>query len=285
MEQETKKKQSTWLSLKKGGLVWTIWNIVECILFLTLGILSLVIVGKGEGSEKTMQTMLNLIGIFLIIGGSLRILTNFLPIFASNRLEAEVKAAIKDSMSYDLIIRGSIELAGGIALVTMYSEGLLTNVVTFLSRFAGIFIGVILIIAAVDLMIAATGFITNKLYKLYVSILAIVLAAALLALGIVAIIYLQDPNTMTNMVLILLGVIFLAVGILLLAYTIQTIVAISKAKKVIDGAVRDATATSTSEKNADASNKEADVIDEKKEETKQIESKDGETKQIEEKKE
>lgn len=275
MEQEQKKK-TTWLSLKKGGLVWTIWNIIECVLFLTLGILCIVIVGKGEASEKTMQTILNLIGIFLIIGGALRILTNFLPVFASSRLEAAVKQSIKDTLSYDLVVGGSLELAVGIALVTMYAQGLLTSVVIFLSRFVGIFIGVILIIAAVDLLIASIGFLVNKLYKVYVSILGFVLAAALLALGIVAIIYLQDANTMTQAILIALGVAFLVIGVVLLCITLKVIIEVNKAKKAIDSVVRDA---SKEEKQKPLSKEEKTVvIDVKAEEPKQIEKKDEEEK-------
>jgi len=228
-----KKTKDTWLSFKKGGIVWSVWNFVEAALFLALGVICIVIVAQGNATTDTMQTMLNIIGIFLIIGGALRILTNFMPIFASNRLEAEIKASIKDSLSYDLIVKGSVELAAGIALVTLYSQGLLQEVAKFVSSFAGIFIGVILIVAAVDFIITGIGFIVSKLYKIGLSIVEFILAAILLTLGILAIIYLQKEEVLTATILIVLGVAFLLIGIVVLIFTISTIVTVKKAAKAI----------------------------------------------------
>ena len=119
----TKKEKNKLLSFEKGGIIWSTWNFVEAALMLVLGILAIVFVCQANGeSEKltgAMSTMLNVVGIFIIIGGALKIVANFMPIFAANHLEAMIKAELKEKMSYDLVIGGSIELAGGIALVTM----------------------------------------------------------------------------------------------------------------------------------------------------------------------
>jgi hypothetical protein len=42
----------------------------------------------------------------LILGGFLKILTNFLPVLATNSVEAEAKIKAKKAMAYDMVIGG-----------------------------------------------------------------------------------------------------------------------------------------------------------------------------------
>ena len=267
-----KKEKNKLLSFEKGGIIWSTWNFVEAALMLILGILAIVFVCQASGDvaklTDAMSTMLNVVGIFLIIGGVLKIVANFMPIFAANHLEAMIKAELKEKMSYDLVIGGSIELAGGIALVTMYGERLLSNVITFISRFLGIFFGVLLLVAALSLIIFAIASLVSKLYKTYLPILEFVFAAVLIALGITCIIYLQKENVMAAVVLIVLGVILVIAAIMLATITIRAIKVAHEAKDVI--------------KEAKDALKEANVVIEAKE-NEAIEKKD-EPKAIEEKK-
>ena len=204
---------------------------------LVLGILAIVFVCQANGdSEKltgAMSTMLNVVGIFLIIGGALKIVANFMPIFAANHLEAMIKAELKEKMSYDLVIGGSIELAGGIALVTMYNENLLSSVIIFISRFLGIFFGVLLLVAATSLIIFAIASLVSKLYKVYLPILEFIFAAILIALGVTCIIYLQKENVMAAVVLIVLGVVLVIAAVMLTIVTIRAIKVARTAKTVV----------------------------------------------------
>lgn len=233
----TKKEKNKLLSFEKGGIIWSTWNFVEAALMLVLGILAIVFVCQANGdSEKltgAMSTMLNVVGIFLIIGGALKIVANFMPIFAANHLEAMIKAELKEKMSYDLVIGGSIELAGGIALVTMYNENLLSSVIIFISRFLGIFFGVLLLVAATSLIIFAIASLVSKLYKVYLPILEFIFAAILIALGVTCIIYLQKENVMAAVVLIVLGVVLVIAAVMLTIVTIRAIKVARTAKTVV----------------------------------------------------
>ncbi len=267
-----KKEKNKLLSFEKGGIIWSTWNFAEAALMLILGILAIVFVCQASGDvaklTDAMSTMLNVVGIFLIIGGVLKIVANFMPIFAANHLEAMIKAELKEKMSYDLVVGGSIELAGGIALVTMYGERLLSNVITFISRFLGIFFGVLLLVAALSLIIFAIASLVSKLYKTYLPILEFAFAAVLIALGITCIIYLQKEDVMAAVVLIVLGVILVIAAIMLVTITIRAIKVAHEAKNIV--------------KEAKNAIKEADVVIEAKD-NEVIENKD-EPKAIEEKK-
>lgn len=232
-----KKEKNKLLSFEKGGIIWSTWNFVEAALMLILGILAIVFVCQASGdSDKlsdAMSTMLNVVGIFLIIGGALKIVANFMPIFAANHLEAMIKAELKEKMSYDLVIGGSIELAGGIALVTMYAENLLESIITFISRFLGIFFGVLLLVSALSLIIFAIASLVSKLYKTYLPILEFIFAALLIALGVTCIIYLQKENVMAAVVLIVLGTVLVIAAIMLTIVTIRAIKVAREAKAVV----------------------------------------------------
>lgn len=269
MEEEikTKKKENKLLSFEKGGIIWSVWNFIEAALFLILGILAIVFVCQAGGDKNKlndmMSTLLDIVGIFLIVGGSLKIIANFMPVFASNHLEAIVKTKIKNELSYDLVIGGSVELAGGIALVAMYSEGLLGDVITFISRFLGLFVGVLLLVAGVSLILFAIAFIVSKLYKIYLPIIEIVFGAVLIALGVVAIIYLQKEEVMAIAVLIVLGAALIISGIALAVVTIRAIKTAHAVHTIVKEAVH---ANSNNEKITEQ--KEIEVIEEKKEEEK-----------------
>lgn len=235
MKEQTEKKKL--LAFEKGGLAWSIWNFTEAALLLILGILAIVFVCEANGDPEklnnTMGTLLNIVGIFLIVGGVLKIVFNFFPIFASNKLEALLKSKIKESLSYDLVVGGSLELALGIALVTMYSEGALSEVVVFLSRFLGIFIGVLMLVVAFALILFGVGFLVSKLYKIYVPIMEFVLAAILIGLGITSIVFLQRSEVMAVMVLVILAIVLILSAIVLTVVTIHAIKAAKEVKAVV----------------------------------------------------
>lgn len=233
---ETPKKEKKVINLGKGGLIWSIWNFLEAALILVLGIICFVYTAKASSSngdnkyDKVISVILFVGGIFLIIGGALKILANFLPVVARNAVDAIVKERIKSQMSYDLVIGGAIELAIGIAFVISYSNsnGVLGGFVTFIAQFLAIFIGTLVTIAGVSLILFAIGFIVSKLYKLYLPIIEIVFGAALIALGVVVFIYLAGDPELTKMIsLIVLGIVLVLAGI---AMAVMTVIEINKAR-------------------------------------------------------
>ncbi len=228
------------IDVSKGGLIWSVWNFLEAALIFALGIICFVYTAQAQSKatdgERTLayvqviSTIILIAGIFLIIGGALKIIVNFLPIVGKNVVDAKVKAAIKSQLSYDLVIGGSIELAAGIALIVAYNKfnGALEETVGVITTFLAVFAGVLLIIAGVSLILFAVGFIVSKLYKIYLPIVEIIFGAALLTLGIVVLCFLVGNTGLTSMIaLIILGIILVLAGI---AMAIMTVVEIHKAK-------------------------------------------------------
>lgn len=220
------------INLGKGGLIYSIWNFFEAALLVVVGVLCFVWIGQAENaSDKTaaynriVSTIIFVGGIFLIVAGALRILVNFMPVIASNKLEAAAKKALKASIAYDLVIVGSIELALGIALTATYTNngGNLTQFAEFLTHFAATFIGVITLVAGGALIMFAIGFIISKLYKLYMPITEIIFGLALIALGVVVLWYSGDSAVVAKVTLIIVAVLLFLGAIGLVIKTINDI--------------------------------------------------------------
>jgi hypothetical protein len=254
-ENETKKEKKP-LDFRKGSVLWVTWNYVEAALLLVAGILAIIY----SNNEDLQKSILIIIGAFLIAGGFLKVLVNFLPV-----LSAEDKAVL----SYDMVVGGSAELAIGITLVTVTSE-MATTVVSFVVTF----VAILIIVAGASFLTFAIGFLVNKnkLFHIYMPILEIILALGLIALGIVMIYYKNEK--VFNQVLLIVGGIILALGGLgLLVETTRVMLAANKAKK-------DAKASAEEEKKEDAVEVDATTKDEKKEEVPALEQKKEEPKEV-----
>ncbi len=253
------KKEKHVIDTSKGGLIWSIWNFLEAALIFALGVVCFVFIAQAENKNsdvsytQVISTIILIAGIFLIIGGALKIIVNFLPVIGKNIVDATVKAAIKSKLSYDLVIGGTIELAAGVAIIVAYNKmnGSLNETVGVITTFLAVFAGVLLIIAGLSLALFAVGFIISKLYKIYLPIIEIVFGAALIALGIVVLCVLAGNTDLTSMIaLIILGVILVLAGI---AMAIITVLEIVKARRL------KATAKEASEENKEDDNTE--VVD------------------------
>lgn len=227
MENEEKKKVRKTPDLKKGHLIWTIWNLTEAALLLVGGILAIVF----SNNTDVQNVILPVVGGFMIAGGALKILMNFLPIVASNAFEAEAKVKAKAAMAYDLVIGGSFELALGATLITIYAQNN-GQAVSAIVNFLSIFIAIILIVAGCSFLLFAIGFIVAKLYKLYMPILEIILGAALIALGVVVLVYMNKTEVFMQVVLIITGVIMALAGLGMLADTIRTVQTVKRAEQI-----------------------------------------------------
>ncbi|HBE98954.1 MAG TPA: hypothetical protein DDW18_02830 [Firmicutes bacterium] len=239
------KKEKKPINFGKGGLIWSIWNFLEAALIFVLGIICFVYTAKASANnsdisyDKVISVILFIGGIFLILGGALKILVNFLPVIARSVTDAIIKEKIKSQLSYDLVVGGSIELAIGIAFVISYTNngGVLDQMVSFIAQFLAIFIGTLVTVAGASLILFAIGFIVSKLYKLYLPIIEIVFGAALIALGVVVFIYLAGNADLTKMIsLVILGIILVLAGIAMAILTIVEINKIRLAKATINAA-------------------------------------------------
>lgn len=238
VDEEAKEvKERKVIDMSKGGLIWSIWNFLEAALIFALGVICFVFIAQVENKNTTyshvISTIILIAGIFLIVGGALKIVVNFLPVIGRNVVDAAVKAAIKSKLSYDLVIGGTIELAAGVSIVVAYCKvgnGNLEEIVGVITTFLAVFAGTLLIIAGVSLVLFAIGFIISKLYKIYLPIVEIIFGGALIALGIVVLCLLAGNTDLTSMIaLIILGVILVLAGI---AMAIITGLEIVKARRL-----------------------------------------------------
>jgi len=253
-ENETKKEKKP-LDFKKGSVLWVTWNYVEAALLLVAGILAIIY----SNNKNLQNSILIIIGSFLIAGGFLKILVNFLPV-----LSAEDKALL----SYDMVVGGAAEMAIGITLVTITSDAL-----SYIVSFVVSFVAILIIVAGASFLAFAIGFLVNKhkLFHIYMPILEIILALGLIALGIVMIYY--KSQDVFNQILLIVGGIILALGGLgLLIETTRVMLEANKAK-------RDAKASAEEEKKEDAVEVDATTKEEKKEEVPAIEQKKDEPKE------
>ena len=242
-EEAPKKKERKSINFGKGGLLWSIWNFLEAALILVLGIICFVYTAKASTNnsdisyDKVISVILFIGGIFLILGGALKIVVNFLPVIARSVTDAIIKEKIKSQLSYDLVVGGAIELAIGIAFVISYTNngGLLDQMVSFIAQFLAIFIGTLVTVAGTSLILFAVGFIVSKLYKLYLPIIEIVFGAALIALGIIVFIYLAGNPDLTKMIsLVILGIILVLAGVAMAILTVVEINKIRVAKAIVN---------------------------------------------------
>lgn len=215
LEQKKKRAQK----LAKGGIVWSIFNLVEAALLVVLGILAM-IYSTNDGFQ---DTIILIVGIFLALGGLLRVAMNFLPLFGMSELD-------KANLKYDLVIEGSLEMAIGITIIVMYATN--SSSFTVLTSLLSYFIGIVFIVAGTSLLLFAIGFLVNKLYKVYMPVLEIILAAALIALGVVVLVYMGNKGNFMMVFLIIVGIVLVLAGIGVLITTIRVISVANRAHKV-----------------------------------------------------
>lgn len=218
MSKETSKKRT--LALERGGLAWSITSFVESALLLVLGILAIAFSGNGE-SQKLIFL---LIGIFLSLGGVLKILMNLFPLMGLSVGEAA-------AVTYSLAIMGAIELAAGITFISLYAASD-TAIFGAMIQFVVQFLGILLIVAGGLFVLLAVIFLARKIYKAYLPILEIVAGLGFIALGIVILYFLRNnPGAFMQIVMIIAGVVLILGAIFLLIMTIQAMSAYNKKHK------------------------------------------------------
>ena len=210
--------------MKKGGLIWSIWNFIEAALLLTMGIL---VIANCTNTDIQASIFI-VISIFLMVGGLLKIVANFLPVVGSTPLEAMAKQAIRSQLSYDLVIGGTIELAIGVALCISMTGNNPAAIIEIIMNFVVWLVSVLLMAAGVSLIAFAIGFIVSKLYKLYMPIIEIVLGALLIGAGItIVVLFTNNSDIVMSIMLVIVG---LALVVAAVFKVISVVKAILKVK-------------------------------------------------------
>ncbi|MBR6226505.1 MAG: hypothetical protein IKQ78_04800 [Bacilli bacterium] len=195
-------KEKKPLNMKKGGLIWSIWNLIEAALLLTMGIL---VITNCTNSDIQANVFI-VISIFLMVGGLLKIVANFLPVIGTTPLEVMAKQAIRAQLSYDLVIGGTIELAFGVALCVSMTTGDPAAIIGIIMNFIVWLVSGLLIVSGVSLVAFAIGFIVSKLYKLYMPILEIILGVLLIGAGVaIIILFTNNSEIVMSIMLVIVG--------------------------------------------------------------------------------
>ena len=251
-------KEKKTFSLKKGGLIWIIWNLVEALLLITMGVLTIVNCQK----DSLHKELFIIISIFLIVGGSLRILANFIPIIGARKVDAEGKLIIRMNMSYSMCISGAIELALGIALMVAMTGDAAMMMVQYITDIIVYFASILLIVAGATLIAFAIAFIITKLYKLYVPIVEIVFGLATAGLGIVILVlFAQNSQIIVTILLVIIGVLLILAGIGEAVLTFRPLIkARKKAKKQTNEDMIDAEVKESGEQEEKSVKKEEEPL-------------------------
>lgn len=236
-------KEKKTFSLKKGGLIWIIWNLVEALLLITMGVLTIINCQK----DSLHKELFIIISIFLIVGGSLRILANFIPIIGARKADEQNKLIIRMNMSYSMCISGAVELALGIALMIAMTGDAAMMMVQYITDIIVYFASILLIVAGATLIAFAITFIITKLYKLYIPIVEIIFGLATAGLGIVILVlFAQNSQIIVTILLIIIGVLLILSGIGEAALTFRPVIKARKKEKaqknedMIDAEVKEA---------------------------------------------
>jgi hypothetical protein len=203
-------KEKKPLNLARGSPFWITWISIESFLFILLGILAIVY----SNSENLRNALLPIIGSFLVLDGAMKILTNFLPVFAADQKDAAEKAKIRESMAYDLVVGGAMELSIGISLIVVYCQGNVAQVTEFITNFLVIFLSIVLMVGGASLLMFATAFLMTKLYRISIPIYEIVGGVLLIASGIVMLtFFFQKADAVQMAILIIAGLLLILIGI------------------------------------------------------------------------
>lgn len=165
---------------ERMSLTWTIWNVVEAIILLAAGILSLIYgiraddFGSNPGAIR--QVIVYAIGAFIVLDGILRIMM----------LALKFKRSEESTM-----LVGGFEIAFGIVLMVIDGGAVIDLIINFLA--------ILIIVIGILFLGFSILAIVRKADKLFVPILEILFGAILIGLGLaLIIIYHGDSVTLKN---------------------------------------------------------------------------------------
>ena len=217
---------------KRGSIAWIIWNALEAILLIVAGILCM----AWSGNQDFQKTAVLIAGIMIIVEASLRLLLGVIQIFSAGEL-----TVVRTNTA--LAVAGAAELALGISLCYIANNyeptivnGTLISGGKAVFGYAGIYLGIMLIVLASICIIHAIIYIIKKANNGLFNITIILAGALLLIAGIVCLLNL-NPEKGDNVVqffLVIMGLIALFSGIFLAVFVCVAIFAARKLKQFED---------------------------------------------------
>lgn len=205
--------------LKRGSISWLIWNLVESVILVAGGVMCIVFCNNTDFQK----TALLIVGILVAVDAALRLTLGVIDV---------IRIGDHTVMRTDYVeaATGSLELALGIILILSYTESASLEVVF---KFVGLFIGIFLITIGAVAVVYAIVYIVKKMNLLIANIFSIIGAVLVIALGVMAIVYLTKQDTIMLIFLIILGLVLIGSGIALGVLTITIGNKLKRAKNVI----------------------------------------------------
>ncbi len=205
--------------LKRGSISWLIWNLVESVILIAGGVMCIVFCNNTDFQK----TALLIVGILVAVDAALRLTLGVIDV---------IRIGDHAVMRTDYVeaATGSLELALGIILILSYTESASLEVVF---KFVGLFIGIFLITIGAVAVVYAIVYIVKKMNLLIANIFSIIGAVLVIALGVMAIVYLTKQDTIMLIFLIILGLVLIGSGVALGVLTITIGNKLKKAKNVI----------------------------------------------------
>ncbi len=197
---------------KKISHLWGAWNLIEAILLMAAGALSIaaaILFTEGGGDQSPIQTVLAIVvGVFIAMDGVLRIVM--------------VMTKQKKNPDSSIMLIGGFEITAGIVVAIMH-KAFIDIIVNFL--------GVLLLVIGFLFVLFSIIMIARKNSPtFFMPIIEIVFGAILLAIGLTILIlyYGSDIGMRNKVTLIVIGAVMAIAG---LAQAIITGISLRKAKK------------------------------------------------------
>lgn len=217
--------------LKKGGVLWTIWNVLVAVAFITFGIVACI----NSGDTNFQNVIILIIAIFIMIDATVRLFSSAILIFSP------AKGAVAVSTNIPAIVGGSSELTVGILLI-LVSQGLSSSLVV-LFQYISYFVGILLLVFGGVAIIYGVLFLVFRRGGIARNILVLICGAILITLGILVFVFF-DIDRITQVFFIIFGVLLILVGI---ALVIGIAMALIANRELAKAAKREAEAAANNE--------------------------------------
>lgn len=228
---------------RKGGVVWTIWNILVAALFITLGIVTCI----NSGDQDYQNVIILIAGILVIVDAGLRLFMLALSIMlntAAETLRSQLGRAVA----------ASSELAIGILLI-LVSQGQ-SAYLTVLFQYLAYFLGILLITLGSVAILFGIVFIIKKISNVASNIAAIILGALLVTGGALVLVY-ANQEALLQIFFVFFGILFILVGIGVLFGAIL----VARAAHQVAKANKAAVASEVPESETEVTDVKSDVIE------------------------
>jgi len=211
--------------LKRGGIIWTIWNFVTAALFIALG----VVMVAQSGNQDFRNVAFLIAGIFIAADATLRLATQVIVTFRGGN-------ATVVKLDKTAALAGAAELAAGILLILVGNGQ--SAALNELLRYLAYFVGILLCVGAAVAIVFSSLYIVHKAQPLLLCVGAIILAAIAAAGGILIIVFATtNGEALLQILFVLFGLLFAAIGAAIAAIVIFVLVAAHQVKKAVDEVV------------------------------------------------